>query len=131
LRPILENLDSARKNIVSSLELLTNYPFPTTVTNAVHGDYTGLYASISLNLNDLIRGLTSSQAGGGPLGPLTTQAPTQQNPLQGVLPNNGTGGVVPQTPKDTGLIPNLTGASTTGPGGSDYTRVILQGMGAK
>jgi phospholipid/cholesterol/gamma-HCH transport system substrate-binding protein len=126
LQPVLANLDSARKNIVSSLELLTNYPFPTTVQNGVHGDYTGLYASISLNLNDLIRGLTSSQANGGALGALSTPSPSQQSPLQKVLPNG-----VPSAPKTTGLIPNLTGASATGPGGSDYSRVILQGMSSK
>jgi phospholipid/cholesterol/gamma-HCH transport system substrate-binding protein len=134
LQPILSNLDSARKNIVSSLELLTNYPFPTTVNSGVHGDYAGLYASINLNLNDLIRGLTSSQAGN----PVTGQtSPINQggsNPLGGalqqVVPNSG-GTTTQQAPK-TGTVPNvvggLTGQGATAPGGSDYTRVLLQGI---
>jgi phospholipid/cholesterol/gamma-HCH transport system substrate-binding protein len=136
LRPILANLDSAKKNIVSSLELLTNYPFPTTVQNGVHGDYAGLYASIDLNVNDLVRGLTSSQAGNpitgstglinGPKGGSST------SPLQKVLPGSGTTPTQPATP-NTGTVPNvvggLTGQGATGPGGSDYTSVILQGMG--
>jgi phospholipid/cholesterol/gamma-HCH transport system substrate-binding protein len=134
LQPILTNLDSARKNIVSSLELLTNYPFPSTVTNGVHGDYTGLYASIDLNLNDLIRGLSSSQAGNpvtGPTGVLSQGGSTLGGLTGGVakavpgLPTPSTQSVVPK------VLGGLTGQGLTTPGGSDYTRVILQEMGSK
>jgi phospholipid/cholesterol/gamma-HCH transport system substrate-binding protein len=127
LQPILANLDSAKKNIVSSLELLTNYPFPTTVNSGVHGDYAGLYASIDLNVNDLVSGLTSGQAGGPLAGLPTGQSSTSTNPLGGVT------GAVPKsgaaTPKVVPQVPGLTGASATAAGGSDYTRVILEGMG--
>jgi phospholipid/cholesterol/gamma-HCH transport system substrate-binding protein len=136
LQPILSNLDSARKNIVSSLELLTNYPFPTTVNSGVHGDYAGLYASINLNLNDLIRGLTSSQAGnpvtGGTgilSGPSGGSSPLPSG-VQQVVP--GSGGTTTQQAPKTGTVPNvvggLTGQGATAPGGSDYTRVLLQGI---
>lgn len=142
LQPILRNLDSARKNIVSSLELLTNYPFPTTVTNAVHGDYTGLYASVNLNLNDLIQGLTSNQAGGptAPTGPLGPNNPVTggTSPLQ-ELPGAQSVPVpvpVPGAGADSGAqnrgpsLPNvggLVGQSAGGPG--SYSSVILSGVG--
>ena len=137
LQPILSNLDSARQNIVASLELLTNYPFPSTVTNGVHGDYTGLYASLDLNLNDLIRGLTSSQAGNpitGSTGAAGSQGGT--NPLGAVTQAVPGGGSAPSTqsvpntavPK---VLGGITGQSATAPDGSDYTRVILQGMSSK
>jgi len=145
LQPILRNLDAARQNIVPSLELLTNYPFPTTVLNGVHGDYAGLYASINLNVNDLVAGLSSNQAPGGPLsgglgssGSSGTQNPSnplsglaQSNPLSKAAPNTGGGGASSGGGSGGSLVPNLgglTGQSATGPGGSDYTRVLMQGI---
>ncbi len=148
LQPILSNLDSARQNIVSSLELLTNYPFPTTVKDGIHGDYAGLYASINLNVNDLVRGLTSNQAGtpstpstpglpglpglpgglnvpqpsGGVNLPNLTQpqgGTTQQQQQQQQQPKSGGGGV----------LPNLGGLTGQSVGGSDYTRLVLSGVG--
>jgi phospholipid/cholesterol/gamma-HCH transport system substrate-binding protein len=139
LQPILANVDSAKQNIVSSLELLTNYPFPTTVVNGVHGDYAGLYASLNLNLNDLIAGLSSNQAG-GPTGGLTNNSPQQTNPQQtnplptGPLqkavpaPGAGTSGGTGGTPR----LPNvqgLTSQSVSSPSGDSYTTAVLQGMG--
>lgn len=140
LQPILANIDSAKKNIVSSLELLTNYPFPTTDQNAIHGDYAGLYASINLNLNDLIQGLTSNQQGGA-LGGLTGNSGavggnTQgSNPLSGVLPNV-TGGTSQQNSQRAtpnlnvpNVVGGLTGQGATAPDGTDYTRAVLQAVG--
>jgi phospholipid/cholesterol/gamma-HCH transport system substrate-binding protein len=143
LQPILENVDSARKNIVSSLELLTNYPFPTTVVNGVHGDYAGLYASLNLNLNDLIAGLSSNQAGGGPTGALTGGGGTQQqpttptapnlggNPLQRAVPapSTGTSGGTGNNSPVPDAVKGLTGASASSPSGDSYTTAVLQGMG--
>jgi phospholipid/cholesterol/gamma-HCH transport system substrate-binding protein len=130
LQPILANLDSARQNIVSSLELLTNYPFPTTVSNGVHGDYAGLYASLDLNVNDLVQGLTSGQAG-SPTDALTNGSNTSSSPsITGVLPKTGTS--APQTTQPKSVlpgVPNLTGQSLTAPDGADYTTVVMQGMG--
>lgn len=133
LEPILANLDAARQNIVSSLELLTNYPFPTTDQNAIHGDYAGLYASLNLNLNDLIRGLTSSQAGGNsalttPSGPLGKQGSSGLNQILGT--GGGSNGPTPSnTPNLGNAVRGLTGQSATGPGGSDYERAVLQAVG--
>jgi phospholipid/cholesterol/gamma-HCH transport system substrate-binding protein len=128
LQPILANVDSAKKNIVSSLELLTNYPFPTTVDSGIHGDYAGLYASVNLNLNDLITGLTSNQAPGGPLSgssgtpttPTVPTVPTVPTPLQKAVPapSSGTSGGAGST------VPNAVNGLT----GASYTTAVLQGM---
>ena len=66
LQPVLDSLVASKANIVNSLELLLNFPFPATSSNGVHGDYAGLYASVDLNITDLIAGLT------GPSSPTTT-----------------------------------------------------------
>jgi phospholipid/cholesterol/gamma-HCH transport system substrate-binding protein len=134
LQPILSNLNKAKTNIVSSLELLTNYPFPTTVKDGVHGDYAGLYASVDLNINDLVRGLTTPQAG-GPLPELPElpdtgilQAPPGNLPdVTRRLPGAGSGTQQQQRGGNPSVVPNLgglTGQST----GSDYTRMVMQGV---
>lgn len=133
LQPILSNLDAARKNIVSSLELLTNYPFPTTATNGIHGDYAGLYASINLNLNDLIRGLTSSQAG-NPITGQTGLGSQGGSALGQVLGGGGgltTGGGTTSGGSNPlgNVVGPLTGQGATAPGGSDYTRAVLSAVG--
>jgi phospholipid/cholesterol/gamma-HCH transport system substrate-binding protein len=133
LQPILANVDSAKKNIVSSLELLTNYPFPTTDQNAIHGDYAGLYASLNLNLNDLIQGLSSNQAGNGLTGSSGALSGGSQTPLTSVLPNLGVGGTVqkPVTPslKVPNVVGGLVGQGATDSSGSDYARTVLEAVG--
>lgn len=135
LQPILENLNEAKTNIVSSLELLPNFPFPSSNVNGIHGDYTGLYASLDLNVNDLIRGFTSPQSGGGPLAPVTPggsdgggpslqQAPSGPPSLQRRAPSDGGGSGTAVPP----AVSGLTGASTAGSGSSDYTSAVLRGM---
>jgi phospholipid/cholesterol/gamma-HCH transport system substrate-binding protein len=132
LQPILANLDAAKKNIVSSLELLTNYPFPQTAVNGIHGDYAGLYASINLNLNDLIQGLTSNQQGGptGTTGPLGPNGPLGQALGGGSGSSGGTSGGSGGGGGGSG-VPNvggaLGGASVSGPTGS-YATTVLQGV---
>ncbi len=98
LQPILDNLVAAKKNIVASLELLLNFPFPATAVNGVHGDYAGLYASVDINLTDLISGLT------GPSSP-TTQCPsgTVSLPLAGCVPLSN------NNPLPSAPLPNVPG----------------------
>ena len=77
LQPVLDSLVASKANIVNSLELLLNFPFPASSVNGVHGDYAGLYASVDLNITDLIAGLT------GPSSPTTTcPAGTVQSPAR-------------------------------------------------
>jgi phospholipid/cholesterol/gamma-HCH transport system substrate-binding protein len=108
LQPVLANLVAAKSNIVNSLELLLNFPFPATSVNGVHGDYAGLYASVDLNVTDLIAGLT------GPTSPTPTcPSGTVQLPIAGCLP---LGGGTPTLPKLPSLptLPKLPLTGTTG-----------------
>jgi phospholipid/cholesterol/gamma-HCH transport system substrate-binding protein len=157
LQPVLDNLVSAKANIVNSLELLLNFPFPASSTNAIHGDYAGLYATVDLNLTDVIAGLT------GPTAP-TTQCPAGSTPvpLAGCLPV-ATGGTSPLPSLPTlplpkavpslplpgsagggssgsgqggasgpsgGLLGTILGTSSSSDTRSDYTLLLLQGAAA-
>ncbi len=48
LEPILTQLNAAGTAFPRSLELLLTYPFPRTVVDAVHGDFTNLYVTLQL-----------------------------------------------------------------------------------
>jgi phospholipid/cholesterol/gamma-HCH transport system substrate-binding protein len=146
LEPVLDNLVAAKSNIVNSLELLLNFPFPATSVNGVHGDYAGLYASVDLNITDLIAGLT------GPSSPTTTcPSGTIQVPLAGCIPVGGGTTTLPTLPK-LPTLPSLplggtSGGTSGGTGGgssggllggilgngasyqstNDYTRLMLAG----
>jgi phospholipid/cholesterol/gamma-HCH transport system substrate-binding protein len=149
LEPVLDSLVAAKANIVNSLELLLNFPFPATAPNAVHGDYAGLYASVDVNLTDIIAGLT------GPSSPTTTCPPgTVTVPLAGCVPLGGGTTKLPGLP----TLPTLplggtnggtSGGTSGGSGGgllggvlgtgtsyqsyqesNDYTRLMLAGAAA-
>ncbi len=55
LRPILTQLNAAGTALPKSLELLTTYPFPRTVTQGIKGDYANLFVTIEANAADLQR----------------------------------------------------------------------------
>jgi phospholipid/cholesterol/gamma-HCH transport system substrate-binding protein len=139
LSPVLDSLIASKNNIVNSLELLLNFPFPATAKNGVHGDYAGLYATVDLNITDLVAGLT------GPTSPTTTcPSGSIQVPLSGCVPLTGSTPTVPKLP----TLPSLpltggTGGTSGGTGGSggllggilgtsykgnpDYTEMMLAG----
>lgn len=50
LQPILEQLNKAGNDLPDSLELLTTYPFPRNVVDAVKGDYVNLAVTADLDL---------------------------------------------------------------------------------
>ncbi|EKX65857.1 virulence factor, Mce family [Streptomyces ipomoeae 91-03] len=50
LRPILQQLNKAGDDLPNSLELLTTYPFPRNVVDAVKGDYVNLAVTADLDL---------------------------------------------------------------------------------
>lgn len=109
LQPVLANLVAAKSNIVNSLELLLNFPFPATSVNGVHGDYAGLYASVDLNITDLIAGLT------GPTSPTATcPSGTVQLPIAGCLPLGGGTTTLPKLPS----LPTLPKLPLTGTNGT-------------
>jgi phospholipid/cholesterol/gamma-HCH transport system substrate-binding protein len=139
LSPVLDSLIASKNNIVSSLELLLNFPFPSTAKSGVHGDYAGLYASLDLSITDLAAGLT------GPSSPTTTcPSGSAAVPLAGCVPvgggapkpptvpglpsvplNGGTGGTSGGTSGAGGLLGGIT--RTSYKGNSDYTEMMLAG----
>ncbi|NUK23474.1 MCE family protein [Streptomyces lunaelactis] len=50
LRPILEQLNKAGSDLPNALELLTTYPFPRNVSDAIKGDYVNLKITADLDL---------------------------------------------------------------------------------
>ena len=65
LRPILQQLNKAGDDLPNSLELLTTYPFPRNVVDAVKGDYVNLHITADLDLSDLYGNATDGNSGGG------------------------------------------------------------------
>ncbi|MFE2962197.1 MCE family protein [Streptomyces sp. NPDC059340] len=65
LRPILQQLNKAGDDLPNSLELLTTYPFPRNVVDAIKGDYVNLDITADLNLSDLYGNLTDGNSGRG------------------------------------------------------------------
>ncbi len=129
LEPVLANLVAAKSNIVNSLELLLNFPFPASSVNGVHGDYAGLYASVDLNITDLIAGLT------GPTSPTPTcPSGTVQVPIAGCLPLGGGTTTVPKLPTLPKLpltgTPGTTSGGTSGGGSGGGLLGGLLGNGA-
>ncbi len=105
LQPVTAGLDKAKKTLVSSLELLLNYPFPATAKDGVHGDYAGLYLTLDGDVTQLFKNAIAPSAGG-------TSAPAVTSPNNGTLLNGGIPLVVPQVSPalpspSTSIAPNL------------------------
>ncbi|WNM31131.1 MCE family protein [Streptomyces sp. Li-HN-5-11] len=83
LRPILQQLDKAGDDLPNSLEMLTTYPFPRNVTDAVKGDYVNLRITADLNLADLygnLAGKPGKGSGGSGRQPIPVPTPSLPNP---------------------------------------------------
>ena len=80
LQPILTQLNAAGKALPESLEILTTYPFPRTVTEGIKGDYANLFVTGDLDLRGLGR-LT-----GLPLEELPIPLPPEGDPGTPILP---------------------------------------------
>ncbi|EFL31718.1 virulence factor Mce family protein [Streptomyces viridochromogenes DSM 40736] len=64
LRPILQQLNKAGSDLPNSLELLTTYPFPRNVVDAIKGDYVNLHITADLDLAGIYGNLTDKPGGG-------------------------------------------------------------------
>ncbi|MFG2195892.1 MCE family protein [Streptomyces sp. NPDC048639] len=53
LQPVLSKLNAAGNDLPNALEMLTTYPFPRNVVDAVKGDYTNLHITADLDLKSL------------------------------------------------------------------------------
>ncbi len=77
LRPTLDQLAKSGNDLPNALQLLLTFPFTDSATAGIKGDYENLYATLDLNLSDILNNLGSSRV----------------NPLAGLIPVPGlTGG---------------------------------------
>jgi phospholipid/cholesterol/gamma-HCH transport system substrate-binding protein len=68
LQPILRRLNEAGDDLPNALEMMTTYPFPRNVVDAIKGDYVNLKITADLDPNSLYRNV-------GPNGPGGKQGP--------------------------------------------------------
>ncbi|MFF3285998.1 MCE family protein [Streptomyces sp. NPDC003023] len=114
LRPILQSLNKAGSDLPNSLELLTTYPFPRNVTDAIKGDYVNLKITADLDFESVYGNLAEEPE--KPREPGTPDVP--EVPEVPELP--GVPGL-PNAPTPPGL-PDPPGAPTPGtspPAGGD------------
>ncbi|MFE0329787.1 MCE family protein [Streptomyces sp. NPDC058960] len=118
LQPILQQLNKAGDDLPNSLELLTTYPFPRNVVDAVKGDYVNLKITADLDLADLYGNLADAPGKGGKSGgsgkqPVPTPSlpglPGVPVPVPTALPSAPG---LPKVPK-----PSVTPSAPSGGGG--------------
>ncbi|MFJ8712438.1 MCE family protein [Streptomyces violaceus] len=121
LRPILQQLNKAGSDLPNSLELLTTYPFPRNVVDAIKGDYVNLHITADLDLAGIYGNLTDEPGGGngGDTGPGLPETPDLPDvpdlPDAPELPD------VPRVPKPTALPsgPSVPSSPSAPDGGGD------------
>jgi phospholipid/cholesterol/gamma-HCH transport system substrate-binding protein len=123
LTPILDQLNAAGKNLPDSLELLTTYPFPRTVTDGIRGDYANLFVTIDFESSFDNEGVPDPTGGLPDVIPTTFPVPVPSLPLPAAPPAVEQGQPVPApapapapgqpaplptpTPGGGGLVPDL------------------------
>jgi len=102
LTPTLQQLTNAGSSLPNALQILLTFPFTDYATNGIRGDYENLFATVNLNLTDILQNLGRSR----------------QNPLAGLLPGlNGLTGGTSGTPTNQPPplpLPNQNGGSGGG-----------------
>jgi phospholipid/cholesterol/gamma-HCH transport system substrate-binding protein len=121
LQPTLTQLAKSGNDLPNALQLLLTFPFTDSASEGIKGDYANLYATLDLNLGDILGNLGSSR----------------QNPLAGLVPGlsgvtggaSGTGGAgqppplpLPEQGSGSG------GAGSSGSGGDGGLGSILSGL---
>lgn len=115
LRPILQQLNKAGSDLPNSLELMTTYPFPRNVVDAIKGDYVNLHITADLDLAGIYGNLTDEPGNGG--GDGDTQGP--ELPETPGLPDVPELPEVPGVPTPTALpsTPSVPSSSPSAPSG--------------
>ncbi|SFE78254.1 MCE family protein [Streptomyces mirabilis] len=116
VRPILQQLNKAGDDLPNSLELLTTYPFPRNVVDAVKGDYVNLDITADLDLSDLYGNVTGGNSGRGKG---DSQKPgTPDVPHLPDLPSVPTPTALPSTPSlpSSPSVPSVPSAPSGGGG---------------
>ncbi|WP_267241644.1 MCE family protein [Streptomyces sp. PR69] len=134
LQPILKQLNKAGADLPNALELLTTYPFPRNVVDAIKGDYVNLKVTADLDLRSLYGNLAGD--GGAPPQPGDPAAPAPELPevpggpelpeLPGLptVPGLPESPELPQAPQPPGTpdgptAPDLPGGEGDGAGGGE------------
>ncbi|MGH3714419.1 MAG: MCE family protein [Micromonosporaceae bacterium] len=60
LQPILTQLVKSGDNLPKSLDYLATFPLPRNITDAIHGGYVNLHATLDLNAMEILKNLTSN-----------------------------------------------------------------------
>ncbi|MET7383097.1 MCE family protein [Streptomyces sp. NPDC005526] len=114
LRPILRQLNRAGDDLPNSLELLTTYPFPRNVVDAVKGDYVNLRINADLDLAGIYGNLTGKPGKGGSgksPGPVPSLPGLPSTPGLPSVPGLPTPTPLPSTPG----LPKVPTPSTSSP----------------
>ena len=118
LRPILRQLNKAGSDLPNSLELLTTYPFPRNVVDAIKGDYVNLHVTADLDLAGVYGNLTDEPGdgnGGDTQVPELPEAPDLPD-----VPDLPEAPDLPGVPKPTALPSSPTvPSSPSAPSGGD------------
>jgi phospholipid/cholesterol/gamma-HCH transport system substrate-binding protein len=112
LTPTLQQLSNAGASLPNALQILLTFPFTDYATQGIRGDYANLFATINLNLTDVLTNLGRSR----------------QNPLTGLLPGlsgltGGTSGTPTNQPPPLPL-PNQPGGSGATSGGGGLSGIL-------
>ncbi|GAA2393198.1 MCE family protein [Streptomyces coeruleofuscus] len=119
LRPILRQLNKAGSDLPNSLELLTTYPFPRNVVDAIKGDYVNLHITADLDLPGIYGNLTDEPGGGNGGDTRTPELPGA--PDLPDVPDLPDAPDLPDVPKPTALPsgPSLPSRPSAPSGGDD------------
>ncbi|MFD5227072.1 MCE family protein [Streptomyces qaidamensis] len=119
LRPILQQLNKAGSDLPNSLELLTTYPFPRNVVDAIKGDYVNLHVTADLDLAGIYGNLTDEPGGGNGGDRRVPELPGLPEPPD--LPDAPDLPDVPGVPKPTALpsTPTVPSSPSAPSGGDD------------
>lgn len=98
LQPILEKLVAAGTYLPRALEIVFHYPFPKTAVNGIRGDFTNLYATLDLDLQNTLSNLIDEPP-----------PPDQAEPQPGSSARDGRSDLIPGLPQVPGGAPPSPG----------------------
>ncbi|WP_329113386.1 MCE family protein [Streptomyces sp. NBC_01353] len=114
LQPILRQLNKAGADLPNALELLTTYPFPRNVVDAIKGDYVNLKVTADLDLRSVYGNLADEPARPGMPG---KQPGSPATPGLPGLPTTPSLPGVPNPPLPEAPLPSRTPSAPDAPGG--------------
>ncbi|UGY92264.1 MCE family protein [Streptomyces gobiensis] len=121
LQPILTQLNKAGSDLPNALELLTTYPFPRGVTDAIKGDFVNLKATADLDLESVYGNMTDDEK--SPKTPKTPKKPKNPDIPDPGLPDLPGAPSAPSTP-DMPLVTPSPPSDSPGDSGPDSPDLV-------